>query len=255
MDKYNEYGTKKVQEELLPMLKDFHNFCVQNDVKYTLSDGTLLGAIRHNGFIPWDDDVDVVVDRANHDKLLAVIDKMEGYYKSRDLWVYRIRRVEDEGKENPPTIDIFVADNCPSNKFLRKFKLLNIMMLQGMIKGKTDYKKQTFLFKVCSAITKFFGLFFTKKFKQKRYDKVSQWGNKKPSGYISCYGYSFAYLSKKYKKETLEEFIIRDFETEKFFVTKLYDEMLTETYGDYMTPPAKMNRVAKHIKIEEEVNE
>ena len=73
MDTKNEYGTRAIQNELLPLLKDFHEFCIEHEIQYSLAYGSLLGAVRHKGFIPWDDDVDVIVTRDNFMKIRQAI--------------------------------------------------------------------------------------------------------------------------------------------------------------------------------------
>ena len=92
----DKYGTTEIQKSLLSMLKDFNRFCKQQKIRYSLSSGTLLGAIRHNGFIPWDDDLDIMVDRKNFTNLLESIDKFEGYTMHRRLWIYRTNIVWKE---------------------------------------------------------------------------------------------------------------------------------------------------------------
>ena len=69
MDVNNEYGTLEMQKRLLILLERFHQFCVMNAIQYSLDWGSLLGAIRHKGFIPWDNDLDIMVDRNNYYKL------------------------------------------------------------------------------------------------------------------------------------------------------------------------------------------
>ena len=71
-----------LQKRLLDMLQWFHELCVENGLKYYIAYGTMLGAVRHNGFIPWDDDIDVVVPRPDYDKLCQLIGdkKVEKYY-------------------------------------------------------------------------------------------------------------------------------------------------------------------------------
>ena len=59
----------EIQDHLYIMLKEFDSFCKENDIKYSLSGGWLLGAIRHNGFIPWDDDLDFFMPRKDYEKL------------------------------------------------------------------------------------------------------------------------------------------------------------------------------------------
>ena len=95
MDVENKYGTLAIQMELLKLLKAFDAFCQQFGVKYTLSGGSLLGAVRHKGFIPWDDDIDCIVDRNNFNKLCDVIKdnktlQFERWTKDT-LWIGRVR--------------------------------------------------------------------------------------------------------------------------------------------------------------------
>ena len=63
---------EEIQSVSLDILKDVHAFCVRNDIHYSLAYGTLIGAIRHKGFIPWDDDVDVVLPRPDYEKLCSL---------------------------------------------------------------------------------------------------------------------------------------------------------------------------------------
>ena len=74
-----ELTLPEIKEIELEILKVFHNFCKENNIRYFISHGTLLGTIRYKGFIPWDDDVDVLVPREDYDRLLAIFKDSEKY--------------------------------------------------------------------------------------------------------------------------------------------------------------------------------
>ena len=107
----NSYHTAERQNILLEMMKEIHAFLEEHQITYSLASGSLLGAVRHNGFIPWDDDIDIFVDRKNYERLLAVFFECENFKIRRTLWINRIVR-KDETIEGlaAPTIDIFVLD-------------------------------------------------------------------------------------------------------------------------------------------------
>lgn len=119
MDSENKYGALDYQQILLKMMKDVHRFLVDNEIEYSLCGGSLLGAVRENGFIPWDDDLDIMMDMQNFNKFLSVCntsDKIKGYVVSRMLWTYRIQREEDyDGSLTGATLDIFVIDKVPKS--------------------------------------------------------------------------------------------------------------------------------------------
>ena len=74
-----EMTLNEIQNVSLEILKDFHKFCVKNNLTYSLDSGTLIGAIRHQGFIPWDDDIDVIMPRKDYDILCKTYRSEKGY--------------------------------------------------------------------------------------------------------------------------------------------------------------------------------
>ena len=63
---------KEIQTESLGILKDIHSFCIKHDIKYSVVGGTLLGAVRHQGFIPWDDDIDLMMPREDYERFCRI---------------------------------------------------------------------------------------------------------------------------------------------------------------------------------------
>jgi len=78
---HNIEDIEEIQKVDLEILRFFDNVCRENNLTYFLSGGTLLGAIRHKGFIPWDDDVDLVMPRKDFEKLIEILDKSDSNYK------------------------------------------------------------------------------------------------------------------------------------------------------------------------------
>lgn len=261
MDVENKYGCLSTQVKLLELMKEFHAFAKKNEIKYSLAYGSLLGAIRHKGFIPWDDDLDIMVDRDNYNKIIDKIAQDENLLVERDIpqtiWVDRVRRIKDREAINLgfiPTLDILVWDNVPENSIARKLKLFRILALQGMMKNNLSMSKGSFVMKVCSFGTFCLGKLFPAKTKSKFYRKVSQIGNDKKTPYIANYNGEYADLHRVYDAHIFDEIVDVPFEDTCFSVVSDYHTCLTIQFGDYMTPPKVEDRVPRHGGSDNNVN-
>ena len=129
---------------LLDVLQTFHDFCEENKLKYYLIGGGLIGAVRHKGFVPWDDDVDVAMPREDYDKFLALKNEIPTGYKlsipfQKDGYTNtkpRIYSTEYKIQEQfikrftlGPWIDVFPLDNTFNNTILRKLHLKTLLMI------------------------------------------------------------------------------------------------------------------------------
>ena len=250
MDFDNKYGTLKIQEKLLVLLKEFHKYCLENDIKYSLDWGSLLGAIRHKGFIPWDDDIDIMVDRRNYEKILKTAKSPINidHDSSSALWVDRVRLDGDLISYPKPTMDIFIIDNAPDGQFLRKLRVLELRFVQGMLKSTPNFKKGNVLYRVATLVSYLVGRLFTVEQKVRLYSWLSQRSNKKDTAKKASYNTDFVDMSKLYSKDIIDEVIEVPFEDIRVYITKTYHQCLIDKFGsNYMTPPSEEDRIPKHL--------
>ena len=247
---------KITQAELLHMMKDIHKICEENDIRYSLTGGSLLGAVRESGFIPWDDDIDIMVDRQNYVLLCKAIKKNPNYQMGRGPWLQHIKPI-NYTSEIEPYIDVFILDHMPDSMARARLKILLIRLLQGMLKEEVVYAGFSSAYKVCIFATHVFGRLFTRSFKLRLYDQISQIGNSEASKYVSITNDSFGLLTMKHKSDLMGSFENHKFEDTEFLITKKYHEYLTTRYGnDYMTPPPVSERIVgqhanrPHVKNE-----
>lgn len=258
-----ELSLQELKDIEFDMLKMFDAFCRKNGITYYLAYGTLLGAIRYKGFIPWDDDVDVLVPRADYNRLLNLFQDDETYrlfaFEKDDNYLYPFakicnmttRKVEsgyDNGVELGVDIDIFPLDAWDDD--LEKAKKEARYIKKNMFYlGLTKLKKpdshnplKRFAKGIVMAFCKMLGSRYYIKKILRATCKEGQEGN----NYKGCKAWCVYGERGINPAEAFAEAIEIEFEGEKFFAPVGYDAYLTCLYGDYLPEPPKEKQKTHH---------
>lgn len=252
-----KYDSKKLKEMSVDALKHFDNFCKENNLTYSLAFGTELGAIRHKGFIPWDDDLDVdmpIEDYLKLEKLWNKDEKNCKYFlqtKSNELYkptlFYQIRQngttwIEPEKESIPMNwgiaiIDIFPLYHMPNNPFLKKIQ----RKLYSIANAKCSFPYRCYTANMLKKrFSRFMSLLALRGVKL-----LSDISKKSNLMY-----YSDSYNGKQeIEKSILFPPTIVEFENNQFYGHANPDKYLTQQYGDYMTPPPENQRDGHPIGI------
>jgi len=251
MTLHQEAALKRIHAELFELLRDTVRVLEEEDIPYSLIGGTLLGAVRHQGFIPWDDDIDIVLPRDSYERFAAVYPSRaeEGYILAlSDTWVPRVRKA---GSSKTAFLDLFILDPFPHGRFSRAWKLIRLKTLQGMLKEHTDYTRFPFSKRLLLRTTNMLGKPFPKQLKLRAYRRISQTGDPK-SPYEHTANGTFEDLSIAFPRGSFapSRLTYASFEGLSVRVPKNAPEMLTMLYGsDYMTLPPEEQRVPIHLEL------
>lgn len=253
-----ELTNQELKEVMLDVIQEFHDFCIDNDIKYSLCAGTLLGAIRHKGFIPWDDDIDVMMPRKEYNKFLEKY-KSERYtlhhYSLQKPYMLSYAKLSDKrtimkeqhvyDSQYGVNIDIFPLDFQPDNiedakKWARRLKFLKDIRSMKNLKV---CRNRSLLKNVTIALCRILALPISMKWLVRKVDIIAQQYADKDDGYVGNMTNGLMY---KERTPIAKGLIDVDFEGRKFKAVANYDEYLKGLFKDYMTPPPPEKRVTHH---------
>lgn len=249
----DEYGFLGLQDKILQIMSYVDNLCKENDIDYCLMGGSALGAKRHGGFIPWDDDLDIFMTPDNYDKFTCVFNEKGdkdlfylqewGHYDNM-VTISKVRLNNTEYIEEILNdwdihhgiyIDIFILHNCPNNIFqqIHQFFWAKYVITKGLsIRG---YNRRRGLIGLLLKIAKLFPNGFLVKHGLKQ---VYKYRNKKSKYFCNFMGKA-VFKNAIYKKEWFIPTKYINFETIELKVPVNLHEFLKERFGDYMIPPTK----------------
>lgn len=258
VDKSKQMTLKDIQNSELEILIYIHDFCEKHGIKYTLGEGSLIGIVRHQDFIPWDDDTDILMTRENYNKFVELFAKETGKFR---LFNYNTNPKYDKQMfqkvVNTETIalepnqktnkglgvfcDIIPVDYIPDDKEKALKTCNRFWLYRRILISKTDKKISK-----SDMILRILFCYFSKKHFARKLDKYA--AKTKPTKHMNNLAFithSTRFLH--FDASIFDEYILLPFRDRKFYVIKDYDTYLKGLFGNYMELPPEEERFSHNL--------
>lgn len=248
------YQLKEKHDEMMGLMLIFDHFCREHGIRYSIADGTLLGALRHGDFIPWDDDADVMVTREEYKKLRDALDEKSSV---RLFKAHFLDRVTAPGfDERKVYLDLFINEDMPESKVVFAWKKFKTRFLRTSFQNTTVRNVRHDKFSgahksVRDLLNRFLGVIarivIGKRDVFDLNDAAVAIKNHKPSGIYTRYTSRMYETNRRFDKESYEAgYCDISFRGQKLMTIKNGDVFLREMYGDYMKLLPEEKRKPEH---------
>lgn len=248
----------KVEQEILD---EVDRVCNEHHLKYSLAYGTLIGAVRHNGFIPWDDDIDIIMPVDDYNKLLSIWDNsaQEGYLLQNKIThgdfnqnFSKIRKehttfIQHEFEKSVSYstgifVDIFPGHYIPKKRIFQKFQkvacAVNLLMARDHGSGNNDIRG------IAEQVLLSFPDCIKKKIYVESDSFIQSWNRTSSCGIF--FPSTIGEVAKRYSIGLFDNMTTIPFNGKEYMCISEYKKMLEYDYGDYMKLPPEEDRVLKH---------
>ncbi len=269
-----EEELKDLQKQLLLILKDFSSVCQAKNVSFALGGGSALGAVRHNGFIPWDDDVDINMSRSDFERFLDAYNEV----LSNSYWLHYPEKRPDLGlgfarlrkkntllktredlfnEESGVFIDIFFVENTYNNIFMRFLHGLLSLLTGFLLSCRNFYhyrelylkiNGKSFVFKIKTLLGFFLSILPVEKYCS-LWNDVNKMCKNNNSKYVVIPVGRKHFFKEMYIRKEIENTIMVKFEDIELPVYESFDSYLKNMYGNYLSIPSDIDKEA-HIVLE-----
>lgn len=263
-----ELTSTEIKAEELKILLEVDIFCKEHNIRYYLVGGTLLGAIRHRGFIPWDDDIDICMPRPDYERFIRTFSSDKGLMVLNKYWnnftfpyskVINQRYICDLTYDNSTGnryiwIDVFPIDGLPheldtvraiyrKEDYYRKVLMLNTARLG---QGRSGLRM------IAKFFLKPFALLYGADRVVKKMEKIASMYKYEDYEYVGCIVWGLYGIGERMPKSEFEKAVEVEFEGHQFPAFSCWDDYLKGLYNDYMEIPPENKRGSHEMKVYEE---
>lgn len=263
-ENFRPANTEEVKKIQLGILRKIKTFCEQNNIKFYMAYGSLIGTIRHKGFIPWDDDIDVWMPRNDYNQFIKKFNEDSLEYEVKfpgcKGWIYTYgkviyknsRLIEGDNTVIGINVDIFPIDNLPNSKWKMKLMFKTVEFFHHMydLKSSSFSSLRSLKWYKCISYSILKGIFSVFSFHiiNSFIDMLAKCEKNANSEWVGVLVDHYL-LEQKFLRSEFDGLIMAEFEDLDLPIPTGYDSILRSLYGDYMKLPPPEERVTHHSYV------